>query len=93
MSTTEKKLLTVRDAAARLGVSQALVYLLVAGRKIRHQRHGMKRGAIRIPLDALEEYEARCTVDTEDTRASAHPQARPPVTILEDGYSFLPPPS
>ena len=66
MSETAKKLLTVRDAAARLGVSQALVYMLVSARKIRHQRHGMKRGAIRIPLDALEEYEARCTVDVGD---------------------------
>ena len=63
MSTTEKKLLTIREAATALGVSQALVYALCAARRIRHQRHGLKRGAIRISEDALREYEARCTVD------------------------------
>ncbi len=59
------KLLKVKEAAERLGVSQALVYMLVAARKIRHQRHGLRRGAIRIPEDALAEYQARCTVEAE----------------------------
>ena len=63
MSETVMKLLKVKEAAERLGVSQALVYMLVAARKIRHQRHGLRRGAIRIPEDALAEYQARCTVD------------------------------
>ena len=54
---------TVKQAAEKLGVSQALIYALVSARKIRHQRHGLRRGAIRIPEDALAEYQARCTVD------------------------------
>ena len=56
-------MLTVREAAERLGVSQALIYALVSARKIRHERHGLRRGAIRIPDDALDEYRRRCTVD------------------------------
>jgi excisionase family DNA binding protein len=56
-------MLTVKAAAERLGVSPALIYALVAARKIRHERHGLRRGAIRIPEDALDEYRARCTVD------------------------------
>lgn len=48
--------LTVKQAAERLGISQSLVYGLVAAGKIRHERHGLGRGTIRIPEDALEEY-------------------------------------
>jgi excisionase family DNA binding protein len=56
-------MLTVKQAAERLGVSPALIYALVSARKIRHERHGLRRGAIRIPEDALDEYRRRCTVD------------------------------
>lgn len=63
-------MLTVREAAERLGVSQALIYALVSARKIRHQRHGLRRGAIRIPEDALAEYQARCTVDVGEMPAA-----------------------
>lgn len=48
--------LSVRVAAERLGVSRSLVYALVAANKIRHERHGLGRGTIRIPEDALEDY-------------------------------------
>lgn len=60
-------MLTVKDAAELLGVSQALIYALCSARKLRHQRHGLRRGAIRIPEDALAEYQARCTVDVGET--------------------------
>ncbi len=63
MNETAKKLLTVKEAAAALGVSPALLYALCAARRIRHERHGLRRGAIRIPHDAIEEYRKRCTVD------------------------------
>ncbi len=49
-------MLTVAQAAERLGVSRALIYSLVAARKLRHERIGLKRGVIRIPEDALDEY-------------------------------------
>ena len=48
--------LTVKQAAAQLGISPALVYALVERRKIRHERHGLGRGTIRIPETALDEY-------------------------------------
>jgi excisionase family DNA binding protein len=49
-------MLSVKQAAERLGVSPKLVYALCAGRKIAHERYGLGRGTIRIPEDALEEY-------------------------------------
>jgi excisionase family DNA binding protein len=67
--------LTVKQAAARLGVSPALIYALVAAKKIRHERHGLGRGAIRIPEDALEEYRRRCTVEAEEEPEVADEQS------------------
>jgi len=40
--------LSVREAADRLGVSTALVYALCARKRIRHERHGLGRGTIKI---------------------------------------------
>ena len=42
-------MLTIKQAAARLGVSPGLVYSLVAGGKIGHVRIGNGRGVLRIP--------------------------------------------
>ena len=47
---------TVKEAAERLGVSPSLVYGLCKEGKIRHERHGLGRGTIRIAPDALDEY-------------------------------------
>lgn len=52
---------TVKTAAKELGISSSLVYGLCAARKIRHERHGMGRGVIRIPREALDEYRLNCT--------------------------------
>ncbi len=52
---------TVKQAAQELSLSEALVYKLVAAGKIRHERHGMGRGVIRIPKEALDEYRQKCT--------------------------------
>jgi excisionase family DNA binding protein len=49
-------LLTVKLAAERLGVSPALVYALCARGEIRHERHGLGRGIIRISEEALDDY-------------------------------------
>lgn len=57
------KLLTVKEAAEQIGISAALVYALIARRKIRHERHGLGRGTIKIPEDAIEEYRKSATVE------------------------------
>ena len=54
--------LTVREAAAALRVSPGLVYALCATGALTHERHGLGRGTIRIPADALREYEQRARV-------------------------------
>lgn len=67
-------LLTVKQAAERLGISQALTYSLVAGRKLRFCRVGNGRGRIRIPDDAIGEYLARCTFEAgEDRKPTSAP--------------------
>ena len=52
---------TVKTAAKELGISVSLVYKLCAAGKIRHERHGVGRGVIRIPKEALDEYRQTCT--------------------------------
>jgi len=49
----------------------------VAARKIRHERHGLRRGAIRIPEEALDEYRVRCTVDVGEPAEADREQAVP----------------
>jgi excisionase family DNA binding protein len=79
---SNEPVLSVGQAAARLGVSRGLVYGLCAARKIRHERHGVGRGAIRIPEAALHEYRQARTVDVEPEAASVPPPPRkPPVTL------------
>jgi excisionase family DNA binding protein len=68
-------LLCVREAAERLGLSTALIYALCARKKIRHERHGLGRGTIRIPEDALEEYRRAVTVGAGEGEASVPPPA------------------
>jgi excisionase family DNA binding protein len=64
-------LLSVKDAAARLGVSPGLIYSLVTGRKLRYVRVGNGRGRLRIPEDAIEEYLARSTFAPQEAKAPA----------------------
>jgi excisionase family DNA binding protein len=56
-------MLTVKQAAERLGVSVGLIYALCAARRLRHERHGLGRGKILIPEDSLQEYRRRCTIE------------------------------
>ena len=72
------RLLSVRETANLLGVSVALVYGLCTRRKIRHERHGLGRGTIRIPEDALDEYRKRVTVGS-GARGSRPPALARPV--------------
>jgi excisionase family DNA binding protein len=54
--------MSVKQAAARLGISPSLVYALCHDGLIRHTRHGRpgKRGTIRITEEAVEEYREAC---------------------------------
>lgn len=48
--------LTIKEVAERLKVAPATVYTLCAQRKLGHVRVGARRGTIRIPEEALENY-------------------------------------
>jgi len=48
--------LTVKQAAERLGVSSQVVYALCASKALRHSRVGLRRGTIRISEEALAQY-------------------------------------
>jgi excisionase family DNA binding protein len=60
------KMFSVAEAAKELGVSAGTVYGLCAGRKLRHERIGLRRGRIRVPQDAIEEYRRRVTVPASE---------------------------
>lgn len=68
-------MLTVPQAAERLGVKPGLVRRLVAARRLRHARVGLGRGVIRIPEDAIEEYLRDVTVPVAEEGDGA---GRPP---------------
>jgi excisionase family DNA binding protein len=72
------KLLTVQQAAARLGISAGLIYALCAQRRLRHERHGLGRGKIMIPEDSIEEYRRSVTVGVQPEAAAP---ALPPVQV------------
>ena len=69
-------MLSVREAAKRLGISPALVYGLCARKRIRHERYGLGRGTIKIPEDALDEYRGRCTVGVEEESVPPPPKQK-----------------
>ena len=58
----DERLYSVKEAARLLMISPALLYALCAARQIRHERHGIGRGTIRIPEEALEEYRQGRTI-------------------------------
>jgi excisionase family DNA binding protein len=65
--------LSVAEAAKELGISAGTVYALCANRKLRHERHGLGRGRIKIPEDALEEYRRSVTVGAERDAGTPSP--------------------
>lgn len=70
-------MLTVAQAAEKLGVKPGLIRQLLVAGHLRHLRVGMGRGVIRIPEDALEEYIRSVTVDAHvGTMPSPTPQRR-----------------
>jgi excisionase family DNA binding protein len=56
-------LLTVKAAAARLGCSPALIYLLCTERRLAHVRLGTRRGTIRIAEEDLDAFVQGCKVN------------------------------
>ena len=71
------KLLSVREAALRLGVSGKLVYALCAAGRIAHERYGLGRGTIRIAEEALEQYRKSCAVGSPFRGDPTARRARP----------------
>lgn len=59
------KLLTIAEAAETLHVSPSTIRALCTGRKLRHERHGLGRGKLLIPEDAIEEYRKSVTVQVQ----------------------------
>ena len=71
-------LLTIKQTAERLSVSPALVYALCAQKRLRHERHGLGRGTIRISEEALEEYRRSARVEHATTPAPLKHLSPPP---------------
>ena len=55
-------MLTVKEVADALCTSPSLVYALCKEGRIRHERHGLRRGTIRISEAALDEYRQAAVV-------------------------------
>jgi len=70
------RLLTVKEAAAQLGVSTGIVYGLCARRLLRHERYGLGRGRIKIPEDAIAEYRRSVTVAVAASMPLATPRVK-----------------
>lgn len=77
------QLYTVKEAADVLNLSPATVYALVAARKIRHERLGMGRRAIRVPHDAIDEYRRKMTVGAEESAPEKPARRRVTLRHLE----------
>jgi excisionase family DNA binding protein len=60
------RLLSVLEAAQLLTVSVDTVYGLCAAKQLRHERLGLRRGRIRIPVEAIDEYLQRVAVGVEE---------------------------
>ena len=68
--------MSVKEAAARLGVSKTTVYSLVAARKLRCYRVGLGRGCIRIGEEHLAEYLGKAETKIAEPPATAPPCPR-----------------
>lgn len=82
-------MLTVSQAAERLGVSKEVVYQLCSKdhAAIKHLRIGGARATIRIPEDAIEDYIARVTIEPT-THAGREPDPPPAPLMFVRESSF-----
>lgn len=69
-------MLTVKQAAERLGVSPSLVYGLIAARELAHVRVGFGRGLIRITDESICDYERRRSVSVAEHNAAPVPRRK-----------------
>jgi len=83
MSTAAIQKMTVKEAAAELRISPALVYSLCAVGKIRHERHGLGRGTIRISPKALEEYRKASEVSPPVSVPASSGSPAEPFSVLD----------
>jgi excisionase family DNA binding protein len=73
------RLLTVKEAAEALRVSEATVRALVEKKLLRHVRVGTGRGRVLIPEDAIEEHlQARTVEATGGQGTKPAPATSPP---------------
>lgn len=70
-------LLTVRQTAERLNVSDGCVYRLVADRKLAHVRIGVGRGVIRIEEEDLEAFVSDLRMAADGCRSVERTAPRP----------------
>lgn len=63
-----RELLTVKEVACRLKLSESLVYRLIERKQIACHRVGTGRGRIRITSSDLEDYLQRCKQGVEKTQ-------------------------
>ena len=84
--------LTVKEAAARLGIAPRTVYALCEQRRLPHYRLGPERGSIRLRAVDLDAYLASALVPVGSTRTAVPERPRPLASVgvvhLRD---FLPP--
>jgi excisionase family DNA binding protein len=77
MAGATMKTFSVAEAAKELGVSAGTVYGLCASRKLRHERHGLRRGRIRIAEDlAAEQVRRRLPSGKKDPLGGKEPRRR-----------------
>jgi excisionase family DNA binding protein len=79
--------MTVAEAAEILEVSTRTVYALCRAGKIRHERPGLGRGAIRILPEDLAAYRASCRVEVRDEGDDAR-TPRPAARKAPSGRSW-----
>ena len=75
------RLLSVKEVAAELRLSEDSIYKLCSLKKLRHERHGSKQGRIRIPEEAIEEYRKSVTVEA-GTEEPGRKAPAPPLPTL-----------
>jgi excisionase family DNA binding protein len=83
------RLLSVKEAAAELKLSTDTIYKLCSTKQLQHERHGPKRGTIRIPEEALSDYRNRVTVDVKEPspKASGPAPSKPPFQLKHLKFS------
>ena len=69
--------LTVKEVAARLRVSQGCIYSLCGSGALRHLRLGTGRGAIRIREEDLQSFVERCVREEKEEVATPRRMATP----------------